>query len=131
MILRKCVAYSMRCMSLIIAVAIFVLSAQAKLPIPVSVSFPYFDKLLHAIAFGSFAFAFSYWFSNEKFTVRPVQYFLIVCAVTAAYGVTDEVHQIFVPGRDASVYDWFADCTGAALATGLRLGVVRAVRVDR
>ena len=25
----------------------------------------------------------------------------------------DEVHQSFVPGRDASVYDWLADTLGA------------------
>lgn len=32
-----------------------------------------------------------------------------------AYGVSDEYHQSFVPGRDASVGDVAKDCGGAAL----------------
>jgi VanZ family protein len=35
--------------------------------------------------------------------------------VTILYGVLDEVHQMFVPGRDASVYDLVADGLGAIL----------------
>ena len=37
-------------------------------------------------------------------------------AITAGYGITDEVHQWFVPGRFASVADWIADALGAAVA---------------
>jgi len=39
--------------------------------------------------------------------------------VTAAYGLTDELHQIYVPGRIASVTDWLADVVGALLAVPL------------
>jgi len=131
MISKRFIDNGMRCMSICIAVAIFILSAQAKLPIPETVSFRGLDKLLHACAFGTLAFTLSYWFAADKWRTKPFRYFALVCLITACYGISDEVHQIFVPGRDASIYDWFADCTGAALATGLRLGVVRAVRVDR
>jgi VanZ family protein len=37
-------------------------------------------------------------------------------AIASAYGVTDEVHQAFVPGRDSDVLDVLADTTGAAAA---------------
>lgn len=40
-------------------------------------------------------------------------------ALAAAYGATDEVHQAFVPGRDADAFDWFADLVGAALGAAL------------
>jgi VanZ family protein len=36
--------------------------------------------------------------------------------VSAAYGVTDEVHQQFVAGRTVAVDDWIADALGAAAA---------------
>ena len=34
--------------------------------------------------------------------------------VAVAYGATDEVHQLFVPNRYATVEDWIADAIGAA-----------------
>ena len=40
-------------------------------------------------------------------------------AIAAAYGASDEVHQAFVPGRDADVFDWFADVAGAVLGAAL------------
>ncbi len=36
--------------------------------------------------------------------------------IAAAYGVSDEVHQWFVPGRDADPLDAVADTAGAATA---------------
>jgi VanZ family protein len=36
--------------------------------------------------------------------------------ITAAYGVTDEIHQIFVEGRACRFFDWLVDCSGAASA---------------
>jgi VanZ family protein len=35
-----------------------------------------------------------------------------------AYGVTDEWHQSFVPGRSADAIDLVADAVGAGLAAG-------------
>jgi VanZ family protein len=41
----------------------------------------------------------------------------------SAYGVSDELHQLFVPGRSCSLADWIADTVGAAVAVGLYAGV--------
>ena len=41
----------------------------------------------------------------------------IVCA--SAYGITDEIHQIFVEGRYCDVFDWFTDTAGATLGAVL------------
>ncbi len=38
--------------------------------------------------------------------------------ITTMYGMTDELHQAFVPGRTPDVRDVVADATGAALALG-------------
>ena len=43
--------------------------------------------------------------------------------VASLYGASDEWHQTFVAGRDASAGDWMADTTGAALAVVLYRGV--------
>ena len=37
---------------------------------------------------------------------------------TYIYGLTDEFHQVFVPGRGASLLDAFTDLIGACLAMG-------------
>jgi VanZ family protein len=60
----------------------------------------------------------------------------LAVAIGALYGVSDEFHQRFVAGRDASVDDWVADVfgtlTGAVLAVVLRAWAGRAsVHVDR
>lgn len=41
----------------------------------------------------------------------------IVCA--SLYGVTDEIHQLFVPGRMCDPMDWLVDTLGASLGSGL------------
>ncbi|MDP2300717.1 MAG: VanZ family protein [Coriobacteriia bacterium] len=41
---------------------------------------------------------------------------LIAIALASAYGITDEFHQSFVPGRVPDPVDWLVDTTGAALA---------------
>lgn len=43
--------------------------------------------------------------------VWPVAY-----ALVALYGLSDEYHQSFVPGRDPNVLDWVTDMAGAGFA---------------
>jgi VanZ family protein len=42
------------------------------------------------------------------------------------YGVTDEFHQAFVPGRSPDRFDVLADCLGAAMTVVVIAGVARA-----
>jgi VanZ family protein len=44
---------------------------------------------------------------------------LAAIALTTAYGMSDEWHQSFVPGRTADITDLRADATGAILGTGV------------
>lgn len=55
--------------------------------------------------------------------LRPT---LLAILLTALYGASDEVHQLFVPGREASVADLVADVSGALFAT-IVLAVVAGV----
>jgi VanZ family protein len=47
--------------------------------------------------------------------------------ISSAYGVTDEFHQRFVPGRSYEVLDMAADAIGSAAAAGLlwAWGIIR------
>lgn len=36
--------------------------------------------------------------------------------IASLYGIIDEIHQIFVPGRSAEFGDWLADFSGAVIA---------------
>jgi VanZ family protein len=52
-------------------------------------------------------------------------------AIAAGYGMLDEFHQWFVPGRSADLADWYADATGALTGIGLCwLWGIIAVRSD-
>jgi VanZ family protein len=53
-----------------------------------------------------------------------------VIAIAVAYGVTDEVHQMFVPGRMSDAGDVFADAAGALMAVAAcwAWGIIRVPR---
>ncbi len=44
---------------------------------------------------------------------------ILIIVLCTLYGVSDEFHQSFVPGRDASFWDVVKDCAGSILAVGL------------
>src|SRR5688572_23061678 len=41
---------------------------------------------------------------------------MIALIIASLYGVTDEIHQSFVPGRSMEFADWVADTAGAGVA---------------
>ncbi len=74
-----------------------------------------FDKVLHTAEFAILAFLI---FCSIKSMVKR-NVFLLSFVIAAAYGITDELHQIYVPGRYASLADLAADSLGAFLGAGL------------
>ena len=72
------------------------------------------DKLIHAFIYIVFAFvvhrAIRY---QQVFPFLAKHYYLCTFLIVALYGATDELHQYFVPNRNCSLFDWFADCLGA------------------
>ena len=51
-----------------------------------------------------------------KRTANPKHLTFWAWALTTLYAITDEIHQGFVPGRNATLRDVLIDATGAALA---------------
>ena len=50
---------------------------------------------------------------------------LAAMALASAYGITDELHQAFVPGRLCDPADWLTDTLGASLGATLAAILVR------
>lgn len=95
------------------ALAIFFFSS---LPAPSLPKSPYpVDKLFHLIEYGIFSFLLSRVFRNAGYRFsRRFIYFLSVL-IAFLYGLSDEFHQYFVPGRDCSIWDALSDMIGAAI----------------
>jgi VanZ family protein len=76
------------------------------------------DLLLHFLAYGGLALLVIRAIASGRWDrLTPASWWL-AWLITAGYGVTDEFHQSFVPGRFTSVADWIADASGAAVALG-------------
>jgi VanZ family protein len=95
---------------------IFYLSSQPGADIPSL--FVGEDKLLHAFVFGILGFFTLGAMKTTPDGYRPFQPWLAVIVVTV-YGVLDEFHQHFVPGRTPDIYDVMADAAGAMLGVWL------------
>ena len=93
---------------------VYLLAGQEGLP----VSGRWLDKLVHAAAYGLFGVLCLRGFHGG---MRPLRLWpsLLAILLTLGYGALDEWHQAQVPGRHSSLYDWYADAAGAAVALAL------------
>lgn len=48
----------------------------------------------------------------------PLRAAFLAVAIASAYGVSDEIHQAFVPRRMPDALDWLTDTAGASVAVG-------------
>ena len=85
-------------------------------------------KLAHLAEYGIFSLLLYRSLSTRGGGERQRALWSVLAA--AAYSLTDESHQIFVPGRHASIVDCAIDSTGSALAVLLALGY-RSYREDK
>ena len=74
------------------------------------------DKLIHMFLYAGFGFLLYYTIKNSSNPILGAHVMLFAIIIGTVYGVSDEFHQSFVPGRSASTWDLAADCIGVALA---------------
>ncbi len=101
-------------------------------PSPIEVDqFPHQDKVLHLLEYGILSVLFFYSLSKSipSYSVRAVVVLAIV--LTSLYGISDEAHQYFVPGRDSSIGDVFADFIGATLFQSKNIWNYSAIKAQR
>lgn len=65
-------------------------------------------RVEHFLYYGAMAFLLARGLGRRWFWIAPF--------AVALVGALDEWHQLYVPGRDSSVYDWMTDAAGATVA---------------
>jgi VanZ family protein len=95
-------------------------------PMPGGVS----DKTVHAAVYAVFALLLLRALAKGRLDGITWPRILTAVALTTLYGISDELHQRFVPGRSSDVLDVAADAVGAC-GVGAIAGVFRVVRRGR
>ncbi len=89
---------------------LFVLTSLPAVEVP---SIDISDKIEHFFAFFGLTILTTFTFAFQNKIIFAKQHHLIVTFLLLSfYGVLDEVHQLFIPGRSCEFLDWFADFTG-------------------
>ena len=109
----------------VVMATIFLLSHQPRgvLPLPALLGL---DKLAHLVVYGLLAASIIRAFGERMCQLRPGRVVTIAILWCLAYGLSDEFHQSFVPGRSPSGLDVLADTVGAFI-----VGIVWLFRHDR
>ncbi len=99
--------------AIILTIVLFILSNVEYSIVP-ELSLTFVDKIAHFIAF--FVYTVFVIIAIAPYASSKRKLIKLSIAWSAFYGVFDEVHQYYVPGRDCNIYDWFADLAGVILA---------------
>lgn len=91
---------------------IFIMSSRADTP--TLELFWQQDKLMHVGIFGVLSALMAYSLNPPGATTWGRV--ILLTAIVMVYGISDEYHQSFIPGRDASLWDVLADGIGGFLA---------------
>jgi VanZ family protein len=94
--------------------AIFIVSGLHVAPLPDQVS----DKTGHLVAYAGLGILAVRAVAGGLPRAVGLRVALLALVIAGGYGITDEIHQSFVPGRSGDIQDWYADVTGAVIGTG-------------
>lgn len=103
-----------------VAGTIFYFSSLENVDLPLD-DIAYNDLLLHGAAY--FVFGMSLLLAahpSDRLHKEPAWTYAVILAIGMAYGLSDEIHQFFVPNRSSSLADFFADTAGVAAALLVR-----------
>ncbi|MCL6583177.1 MAG: VanZ family protein [bacterium] len=92
---------------------IFFLSSQSHLPISPP-NIPYGDKLCHGIEFAILGYLLMRAFRQGSRISQNTSLALAIL-IALLFGLSDEIHQSFVPFRQSDIFDLLADGLGAAV----------------
>ena len=110
---------------IIYAIVIFHLSSESD-PLP-QVTAIVWDKALHTLEYAGFAGLLARAFRTEG--CRWTTAIVLAVTLSSAYAGSDELHQLFVVGRDSDVRDWMADVFGSTCGAFAYAGIAQWARL--
>jgi VanZ family protein len=119
------------------AAVLFALSSLPSSALPRAAGVLGLDKVTHLAlyaVFGALSARGQIRHARMRGTATPPSLAVVVVLATLsalAFGITDEIHQIFVPGRSADWHDGLADTLGGFVGGLLFTRFVRPQRGDR
>ena len=81
--------------------------------------FAHFDKVAHFFMFGGLGAIVAAGLGSAAREYSTAMRIIVPAIFCSAYGLSDEIHQLFVEHRAFEVSDMAADAAGAAFAAGL------------
>lgn len=96
------------------AVLILVLSSVPNPSFPVPDAFPGVDKLAHALVYAVLGWLT---FGASRASGTRARALVLTILGVAAFGLVDEWHQQFIPGRFVELWDLAADVCGGAVGS--------------
>ena len=110
--------FALRQLPLILyAIIIFYISSLSRLP-DTGWDIRFLDKLAHAVEYFIFGLLAIRAFTSQSTGAGPGRTYAWAVLFSLLYGLSDEFHQRFVPGRSADPVDLLADGIGIFLAVG-------------
>jgi len=92
---------------------IFYMSSRSTMP--VAMPFENFDKLVHAGEYGTLCLLIAHAIQPGKINRITMAAWLAAVLASFIYGVSDEMHQAFVPNRSCDPWDALFDLIGAGI----------------
>lgn len=93
--------------------------SSISLRLPVVSELPFKDKGIHFIEYGVLSALNSFALSRTFPSIKRIYTAMLAIFLTVMWGILDEIHQAFVPGRTSQLGDVVADCLGALIGSVL------------
>lgn len=91
--------------------------------------FPHFDKVIHIFLYSGLGFL-CVWALRTTTLRGRAMIFPLAASMAFIYGVSDEIHQMFVPGRTASIVDLIFDTAGAIVGAWAAMAIAKKIRKE-
>lgn len=102
----------------VVSIAFFIASSMPA-PQPPDLGLDWQDKIFHTTAFFFYGLCVQFAVLGWNVSMSNRRACVYVLLIGVAYGISDEVHQAYVPSRMAEVADAIADAVGVVLSTTL------------